>query len=151
MADIKWGTPSTHTLVIRGDGTAPTLKNLSAGGRKLGSEIDNATDKHLYADLTFKVRGASAFAATDYVTFYLIHALDASTYEDGDDSTTPAKPPHVVFPVRAVSTQQRIELSNIPIPPFKYKWLCVNSAGVAFTNTDDENQLFERRHSENVA
>ncbi len=142
------GAFDTFTKVINGDGTAPTLKNLASGGTKLGSEVDNATDKKQAADFVLKVRGASAFAANAPVQLYLVPATDGTNYEDGSDSVTPP-PSQLVgtFAVRAVATQQRIAIRGVLLSPGKFKPLIRNGTAVGFTNTDNENELYIRKYN----
>ena len=138
---INWSALGTFTTAIAGGATAPTLKNLSSGSNKLGNEIDNATAQDQYADFELKVRLQVAPTAGDVVSLWFVQASDGTNYEDGSDTVTPQKPPDVVFPLRAVTTQQQITRKHILLPATKLKPLIVNDSGQAFTDTDDENVL----------
>lgn len=144
---VKWSTLGTYTTLIDGAASAPTLKNLASAARVLGSEVNNEAGNQ-YCEIELKVRGAVAFGATAYMALYFVIAADSTNYEDGDASTTPARPPDVIIPVRAISTQQRITLRNIVLPNAKFKPLFINNGGQALTNTDGENVLYYRAYND---
>src|SRR5690606_17933112 len=115
------------SIVINGDASTPTLKNLANNAQKLGNEINNASALGQYGLFELMVRGASSFTAGGYVELYLIPSADGTNYTDGDDSVAP--PGHAlagIFQVRAVSTQQRLALWGIVLPPVKFMPLLVN-------------------------
>lgn len=147
---VLWSDLGTFTKVINGDATTPTLKGLAAGGRKLGNEIDNRkiTAGDQYAEWFIKVRGATVFVAGEILEVYFIEAVDDTTYEDGDDSTTPSKPPAFIIPLRLVSTAQKITIPYVLMPPCKFKPLLVNTTARAFTATDGENELYYRPYDD---
>lgn len=138
----------SKTLIINGDATTPTLKALASAGQKCGNEIDNTTALYMNIDWELYVRGASAFTAGTTVDLYLVPAIDGTNYTDGaDDSTAPPSSTyHCSFPLRAVSTQQRISVTGRMIGPGKYKPVVINNGGQAFTNTDNENILYYRTY-----
>jgi hypothetical protein len=147
---IKWSALGTFTLAIAGDASSPTLKNLANGSSILGNELDWTTDRSQFGLWQLRVRGASAFSTNGYVALYFILAADGTNYEDGSTSVTPAGGGYLVFPVRAVSTQQIITIPHVLFPPSKFKPLIVNFGGQAMTNTNDENQLHYRAYSDEV-
>jgi hypothetical protein len=57
------------------------------------------------------------------VSVWFLRAIDGTNYEDGSSSVTPARLPDVVFPVRAVTTAQRVT-RRVMIPPgtFSRHW-----------------------------
>jgi hypothetical protein len=55
----------------------------------------------------FVTFGTNPTANTGFALWFL-GTQDGTNYEDGDSSTTPARLPDAVFPVRAVTTAQRI-------------------------------------------
>lgn len=147
---VKWSALATHTLAIAGDASSPTLKNLASGSLILGDAIDWTADKSQFGLWQLRVRGASAFSSGGYVAVYFVLAQDGTNYEDGGTSVTPAKAPAMIFPVRAVNTQQIIVIPHALFPPSKFKPLLINSGGQAFTNTNDENQLHYRAYSDEI-
>ena len=75
---IKWSALGTLTTVINGADAAPTLKNLANNGQKLGAEVDNATDRNMYADFELLCKFQSAPSAGGYVALYLVQAVDGT-------------------------------------------------------------------------
>lgn len=63
---------------------------------------------------------AAAMTANTAFVGWIIQALDGTNDEDGGTSVTPARTPDLVFPVRAVSTAQRLTwTSELPTGSFK--------------------------------
>ena len=63
---------------------------------------------------------AAAMTANTAFSGWIIQALDGTNDEDGGTSVTPARAPDLIFPVRAVSTAQRITCqSDLPTGSFK--------------------------------
>jgi hypothetical protein len=91
----KWSALGSEQNAILGAGVAPTLKNLANNANKLGNAFDNslAANRFRYADFELNCRGAAAFSSGGIVKLWLLGAPDGSTYEDGSDSVTPARPP----------------------------------------------------------
>jgi hypothetical protein len=148
---VKWSALGTYTTVINGADVAPTLKGLANAGGKLGIEVDNATDRNMYADFDLLCRFAAAPSAGGYVALYLVSAVDGTNYADGDDSVVPPATAMVgTFPVRAVDTAQRVALRHVLLPATKFKPMVINKSGQAMTNTDDENVLSYRAYNEEV-
>jgi hypothetical protein len=144
---LKYTALGTFTLAIRGDGTAPTLKNLASGANKIGNEIDltGASDRQIYAVWQLRVRGATAFVAGEVVELYFVPSPDGTNYTDGGDSVNPQKALLAfVFETRAVSTQLVLATPALVLPPVKFKPLVIKTTARGFTDTDDENQLHYR-------
>ena len=143
MAVTKWTALGTRTEIINGDATTPTLKNLAAASRKVGNAVDNAANKNQYAHFELRVRYAVAPTTSLLCNLYLLPSSDGTNHSDGDDSTDPAENLLAwTFQVRGVSTQQLIISPPILIPATKFKPLLYNRANQAFTNTDNENELW---------
>jgi hypothetical protein len=153
MATVTWTAYANIATSINGDATAPTAKALANAAQKCGNEIDNTSALALYADFDLYWRGASAPAAGAYVALYLVPAVDGTNYADGaDDTVTPPDTAWVgSFPLRAVTTQQRVALRGVLLSPGKQKVVIINKSGQAATNTDNENILKYRTYSETVA
>lgn len=146
---LKWSTPAATVNVILGAGVAPTLKNLANDGQKLGSEVNNETSKNRWAGFDLLCRFQVAPSTGGYCALYLVPAVNGTNYGDGDDSIAPPSTYLAgVFPVRAVTSAQRVELPLVAIPPFKFKPLLINKSGQAMTNTDGENTLDMRTYNE---
>ena len=81
------------------------------------------------------------------IELYLLRAADGTNYEDGSASVAPNAGSRVgSFPVRAVTTAQRIVVRDVPLPPGLYKALILNYAtGQAFAASG--NTLKVRPHN----
>src|SRR3954468_17781018 len=88
------------------------LNSLANNGTALGSAYDNTAgqtgDGYTLCDIELVVTYGSAPTASTGVSFWFLTTQDGTNYEDGDNSTTPGRMPDVVFPLRAVTTAQRI-------------------------------------------
>jgi hypothetical protein len=146
---LKWTSLSSYTTVIAGAATAPTLKALANNGQKISNEIDSTSTRLMYADFDLLTKFGTNPSAGGYVAMYFIQSVDGTNYADGDDSVAPPASAWVGnFPVRAVTTAQRVALRNILIPATKFKVLLVNKSGQAMSNVDNENVLSYRPYSE---
>lgn len=65
-------------------------------------------DGYTLCDLELQVTFGTNPTANTGVTVWLLGSADGTNYEDGSSSVTPARLPDAVFPVRAVTTAQRI-------------------------------------------
>jgi hypothetical protein len=149
MSTQKWSALGTYSTVIAGATTAPTLKNLANNGQKLSNEIDNTTNRYLYGDFDLLCKFAVAPSAGGCVAMYIIPTVDGTNYSDGDDSVAPPATMWVGnFPVRAVTSAQRVALRGVLLPPGKFKVLAINKSGQAMTNVDNENILSYRPYAE---
>jgi hypothetical protein len=148
---IKWSALGTQTTVINGADVAPTLKALADNASKLGAEVDNATDRNMYADFELLCKFGGAPSAGGYVALYLVQAVDGTNYADGSDSVAPPATTMVgTFPVRAVTDAQRVVVRHVLLPASKFKPLVVNKSGQAMTNVDAENVLTLRAYNEEL-
>lgn len=123
--------------------SASGMRNLGAGNHAVGLEI-NGTSGSQYAYFVLYARGADVFHDGDRLAVWFLKAADGSSYEDGaagTPGTTPARAPDLVFPLRLVSTQQRVTLGPALLPACKFKCLVQNKANHALTDTADENRL----------
>lgn len=118
MAEQLWVAPTNVTSPISG-------VTINSGAGNLGSEYDNETNRHQMASFSLAFQHGSAPTAGRLWLLYLLYAIDGTNYEDGDGSTQPRKRAAAVFPVRAVTTAQRVTV-HVPILPFKLKPLVWN-------------------------
>jgi hypothetical protein len=105
------------------------LNSLANNGTALGSAYDNTVgqtgDGYTLCDVELVVTYGSAPTANTGVTLWMLATQDGTNYEDGDNSTTPARLPECVFPLRAVTSAQRI-IRRIWLPWGKFKPLVKN-------------------------
>lgn len=105
----------------------------------LGSAITLTEAGYTRAVCELALTGFSgAVTANTGMSMWIIRQVDGTNYEDGDGTTpiTPARMPDVVFPLRAVSTAQRVSIPNIEVPPGLFKVLLKNDGtGVTMNAT----------------
>jgi hypothetical protein len=103
----KYALGSQATLLSTG------LNSLANNALALSSAFNNVEgggggDGYTLCDLELLVTFPVAPTANTAVVVWLLGSQDGTNYEDGDASTTPARLPDAVFPVRAVTSAQRI-------------------------------------------
>lgn len=123
MPTLKYLLGTTSTVLDTG------LNSLANNSNALSAEFDNTAGQtgDGYVEVTVEFAGAFAAspAASTGVSVWLLRAIDGTNYEDGDSSTTPARAPDLVLPVRAVSTAQRVAQRTM-MPAGKFKVLLRN-------------------------
>ena len=142
---LKWTTPeSIGTALDSG------LNSLGDGNTALSAAIDNLTDLYTLVDLELVLASVDLSAQTKlWISVWFITTVDGSNYEDGSagtPGTVPSRPPDAVFPLRKVNAAQRINITNIPVPPYSGKLLLQNNAGAALASSG--NTLKYRRHTQ---
>jgi len=99
------------------------LNSLANNSNVLSSAITLSTGEPGYRFGEWELyiaSSAAAMTANTAFTGWIIQALDGTNDEDGGTSVTPARTPDLIFPVRAVSTAQRITWqSELPAGSFK--------------------------------
>ena len=99
------------------------LNSLANNSNVLSSAITLSTGEPGYRFGEWELyiaSSAAAMTANTAFTGWIIQALDGTNDEDGGTSVTPARTPDLIFPVRAVSTAQRITWqSELPTGSFK--------------------------------
>lgn len=104
--------------------TSTAYNNTQAGG---GGDGYTGCDVELFIN---SLASAPTTAGVS-VTVWFLETQDGTNYEDGDASTTPSRLPDVVFPVRLVSTAQRI-IRRVLLPAGNFKTLLKNETTKAF-------------------
>lgn len=135
----KWSTPTDRGSVLTTE-----LNSLANGSYSaVGSEVDNATNKDLYGDFELNVTFGSAPSAGGYIGLYLIPALDGTNYADGGSSVAPPATSWIGnFPLRAVTTAQRVTITGVSLPPSKFKVVAYNGSGQAFPSSGSTVDLY---------
>jgi hypothetical protein len=105
------------------------LNSLANNGTALGAAFDDtvgqAGDGYTLCDVELVVTYGVAPTANTGVSLWFLGTQDGTNYEDGDGSTTPGRAPDVVFPLRAVTTAQRV-IRRVWLPWGKWKPLAKN-------------------------
>lgn len=109
--------------------------NVTSGSRILSAAITLTNANYTRADCELNVPSwSTTVTANTAVVVWLIRQVDSSNYEDGDSSNDPARIPDIVFPLRNVSTAQRVVIPNIELPRGLFKALAKNDGTGATMN-----------------
>ncbi len=146
---IQWTDVGTVVIVLNGDATTPTLKNLGGNGLKISDEIDPGATPDSYMDFRLRARFVSSPGKAIIRCWFILDVGDAGVFEDGSDSVEPNRNPEFTFVTRAVTTQQVMAARQIIIPKSPFKILLKNTS-IAVTNTDDENQLHSSKYNREI-
>jgi hypothetical protein len=100
----------------------------------LSAEIDNSTNKYLYADMELNLASLTPTAG-GFLSLYLVASVDGTNYPLWDAGASPgtANNNYLVgtFSTKAAAAAQRLVMRDIELPPGKYKFGIYNGAGVA--------------------
>jgi len=102
----------------------------------LSDEIDNSTNKYLFADLEL-VLGSAAFTGADSaLELYLIPSVDGTNYPDWAGNTTADQQENMKHFIGSLSTTgstaaQRMTKRSVSLPPGKFKFAIRSRAGVS--------------------
>ena len=113
-------------------GTATTaldtgLNSLANNALALSSAITLSTGEPGYqrCEAELVVTYGTAPTANTACVVWLLREIDGTNYEDGSTTVTPSRNPDLVFPLRAVTTAQRIVVIG-DLPPGSFKVLLRN-------------------------
>lgn len=130
MADIKYKAGSLATVMTT------ALNSLADDARALSGEVDNTTALDFWDDLELLVTYGTAPDAGAVVECYVVPSVDGTNYTDGSGSVEPPATTFAgVFPLRAVTSAQRVALRGVQLPPGKFKYLLKNTAGQAMASS----------------
>lgn len=116
----------------------------------LGDEIDNSTNKYMFADIEL-VLGSAAFTGTDSgIELYLIPSIDGTNYPTWTGNGTSDEQENNGFFVgfmalTGTTAAQRATLRDVDLPSGKYKFACRNRGNVTLAGSG--NTLSWRPHS----
>ena len=134
MANIgQWGDLSSPVSLLTTELNALADNAASAAS----SAIANQTNLDVYADIEL-VLAALSPAAPNYITLYILEAIDGTNYPSATAAVLRNQPSQVlcVFPLDTTAgTAQRIVVRNVLLPPGSFKVVLDNHAGVALGAT----------------
>jgi hypothetical protein len=111
------------------------LNALANNANAVGSTITIPDSGFRNGELELLVTFGVAPTANTCLLVWLLREIDATNFEDGGASVTPTRVPDAVFPVRAVTTAQRI-IVPIDLPPGSFRALVRNDGtGQALAGT----------------
>ena len=145
MADI---TQKAYETIVSAMTTE--LNSLANNARAISSALGgDASHAALLGDWELVVTFGTSPTLDAAVDLYLVPAVDGTNYADGDASIRPAPNLYVgSFYVRNVTSEQRMAVRDVPMPPGLYKALILNGSGQAFPASGST--LKVRTHSRRV-
>lgn len=135
MADAKWTAPASIETWISTDLNSLANNAGEVPGGASATYIDADAYGQLYADLELVVTFGVAPTASTLVELYFIRRIDGTNPEDYTRGASAAGPPNGFeggFPVRAVTSAQRIILPKVQLPPLDFIPILINKTGQAF-------------------
>lgn len=144
MATNKWTDVGAVSLVIAGDASSPTLKNLANSGYILSSEVDpGAGSLDQYSHWRLRLKASTPTKGVVAKCWFILDIGDAGSADITSGTNTPDRAPDFVFYGYAITTQQILQ--SVPAvvmrPPSPFQVLFQNTSGATLTNVNDENQL----------
>lgn len=146
MAVIKWEAPTAWADAIAGT----ALNALANGSSATGAEIDNSTNRDIYADLSFRsdVAGSINADAQAHIEVHVLARMDDdSTFADLTVGTLAA----IMTIAPSSNNDKESAVLRVPIPPGRFKFAIVNRCGAsgAFP-ASNSNVLKYRAYGEEV-
>jgi hypothetical protein len=129
--NFKWGGGTS-----RGNQLTTELNALANGAfSAVGPAYDNTANLDEYADADITL--ASLLPTTGgYLQLFLVVSVDGTTYEDAPSATNPSGGRLLgTVGVNVTTSAKRLMIKRFEIPPFKFKFVLKNQAGVAFGAT----------------
>jgi hypothetical protein len=101
--------------------------NLASGSKILSAAITPSNANYTHTDCELNIPALSGTpAANTAVVMWILGRSDGTNYEDGDATNDSARAPDVVFPVRAVTGAQRIQIRKVELPRDLFKVVVKN-------------------------
>lgn len=124
MAVIEKYLLGTSTSVIT-TGMNTLTNNSLVASSAYDNTVGQAGDGYNFCFIELVATYGVAPTANTGVSVWFLSSLDDTNYEDGSSSITPSRAPNVTFPLRAVTTAQRI-VRFVALPPGKMTFLLKN-------------------------
>lgn len=132
MATEKWTAATSRGNVLSTELNALANGSYSA----VGSVLDNSVNLDRFGIAELAATWASAPTDKAVLDLFAVPAIDATNYADGGGAVRPSNFLYLgSFQVRAVTTAQRVVCGQFTLPPFKHKYVLLNSSGFALPAT----------------
>lgn len=121
------------TPVVKVPGTLETYisnaTNIASNAGLLSGAITLTDTGYPLADCELNVPSwSTTVTANTGVIVWLLPQIDGTNYEDGDATNFPARAPDFTFPLRTVSSAQRVARKEVRLPGGLFKALVKNDA-----------------------
>lgn len=148
MSTIKWATPEVLATALSTElNTLADSTSDTTGFSALSPELNNEADLFQYLDLELVLAAQGvARSVGAVVEVWIAVAVDSTPNYPADSNAALVSGALRSFVLDAAVTARRLTLTNIPIPPFKFKLYARNDTGQAFAASG--NTLKYRRHNE---
>lgn len=141
MAVVEKYLLGTNTSLMTTELNSLANNALAAASGSFSNVVGGAGDGAPLAYVELVVTFGTAPAANAGVSLWLLARPDGTNFEDGSSSVTPARAPDVVFPLRAVTTAQRVA-RLVQLPPGVLSPLIKNDGtGQAFASSSNTLKL----------
>ena len=134
VAAVKWEGANTVTQIMTTALNSLADNTITAAS----SEVDNSVNLDTFMWLELNVTyGTAPDDANPSVDVYMIEAPDGTDYQD-DPVTSGVDQGHLflgAFPVRKITSAQRLVVGPFAMPPSKFKLFLDNQAGQAMAAT----------------
>lgn len=109
------------------------LNSLASGAAAASSTVSNdaSVERDRFADAELVVTYGVAPVVDLSVGLYIRRSLDGTNFEDATATRPPVNGLVGVFSLASTTSQQRIIIPGIVLPPTDFQWYLVNSAGQA--------------------
>jgi len=116
------------------------LNSLADGSvTALSSEVDNTTNKSMYADLQLDLASLTISSTTAYVDVFIVPTVDGTNYPDWTSGAVANY--HQQYYAGSIAVKNvsaaaaRANASYIQIPPGKFKWAVRNGTGASLAGS----------------
>ena len=134
MVENRWTAYDTIQTYL-----STELNSLADNGNKLGAAINFAasgSDRKLYLDIEVYLASVDLSSETNPAIYlWLLNRTDGTNFEDGGDSTNPARQPNAILPVIESSATHRLFATKILTNPDQAKILVKNETGATLAST----------------
>jgi len=134
MSEEQWGAYDSIQSYLTTE-----LNSLADDSNKLGAAINftaSGVDRKLFMDIEVYLATVDLSSQTGPALYiWLLARTDGTNYEDGGDSTNPARAPDKIIPLREVNAAQRVFTRLLLTTPDYGKVLIGNRAGAALASS----------------
>lgn len=132
--EARWSVPAASTTMLSTG--LDSLASSATAGKLSTAILRNDLLGHRFAAIELVLAYASAPTAGTPFSVYLLKSLDGTTYDSGTDSVLPH--PHNLVGTLALqnsTTTNKAVFENIPIGPWRYKLLALNTGAQALASS----------------